>query len=281
MKSHLRFSKSPGKPAFTLIELLVVIAIIAILAAMLLPALANAKKTAGQAAFMNDEKQLLLAVTMYSQDYDDAFPSGGSANTYGFQVSDWLYWRIGAQTPKLPNGVLATLDQSPLAKYMGGIITSNMIRCPMDKFNADRISQYGSTVNGAYYYSYSFNAYNTESSKNIGMCSIQQSATPNFLPFRFADVKNPSAKVMIAEEMTSSTDPQENPNYMGITAVLNDGRWESFSSSTATVLFNPVTIRHNKKATMGVTDGHVEMQDNNWLVGPGTANVQIHTLPSL
>jgi prepilin-type N-terminal cleavage/methylation domain-containing protein/prepilin-type processing-associated H-X9-DG protein len=72
---------------FTLIELLVVIAIIAILAAILFPVFARAREQARKASCQSNLKQIGLAITMYTQDYDETYP----LSNMGYGTSSYWY----------------------------------------------------------------------------------------------------------------------------------------------------------------------------------------------
>jgi prepilin-type N-terminal cleavage/methylation domain-containing protein/prepilin-type processing-associated H-X9-DG protein len=118
------------KPAcgFTLIELLVVIAIIAILAAMLLSVLANAKKTAQGIKCMSNQRQVMMAVLMYVNDNNNYFP----LNKTGSPSNNWVnaHMDYTGGTDDTNWAKLVDPNQSQLALY---IQTPGVYRCPADQ----------------------------------------------------------------------------------------------------------------------------------------------------
>ena len=122
-----KFAKMKSERGFTLIELLVVIAIIAILAALLLPALAKAKATATGAACLNNNKQLMLAWNMFATDHDDRVCY---ASAYYTEPTAEFAWAVGTVNAPVLNSKEDYITKGVMWERVGK--SEAVFMCPSD-----------------------------------------------------------------------------------------------------------------------------------------------------
>jgi prepilin-type processing-associated H-X9-DG protein len=218
------------------VELLVVVAIIAILAGLLLPALAQGKARAQAAACASSLRQLGVAFQLYLDDNTDVFPTSAPHGGLGAQPEDWVWWQVEAVAP----GSFTMRDpkRGSVIQHLGQY-QPRLLRCPADRAADSREALWLSDPGTEqYFYSYSLNAHS-----DAGMASFISRDRSLIRLNRLSAVRNPSAKIMLAEEKGAVTD---GPGH----AVIDDGRWRPPGY--------PLTSRHAKRANVTLADGHVE-----------------------
>jgi len=215
------FKRSEEK-GFTSIELLVVIAIIAILAAMLLPALSRAREKARQSVCIGNLKQIGLAATMYRQDWDDWMPalirknpiSGNREYNKGDEWHCKLLPYVGNHQDLLP--------------YNNDTSKSNVFKCPSAP---KRYFSYNALSYG----------YNTAIYGWYGGCEL---GGGTYLGYKAGRCRNPS-QVMFAGDSQSAVDS-------------DDATGTGYQLNYYPAAADGPDFRHTGRANFVFLDGHVE-----------------------
>lgn len=189
MYSDLSLSRKPK--GFTLIELLVVICIIAILAAMLFPVIARARRSAYKATCQSNLKQIASAFNMYSADYDECYPNIN--DPYLWMGRHWR-WPMGSYVyfmanydPNNPNGLNQITGHE-----------KTILACPSDPSPVNKFDKTSYGLSACFYHT-------PEQIDSMTTAQLYSAAAPSpeCTTMRESDVTYPSRKAMLADWLGS------------------------------------------------------------------------------
>jgi len=234
------------REGFTLIELLVVVAIIAILAAMLLPALSKAKAEAMTTICLNAQKQLALAWLQYGNDNKDRLINMARPD-WNQGIAAWLYNDYNPAPVHIPAGtspqqahilqVQADFQQAQFWPYLPNV---NAIHCPADQRQLSPVGpSFDASPNVAPGY-FAWISYSGNGGLN-GQSDLSL--------FKMGDLKHPSARFVFVEE----NDPRGE----------NEGSWQQDSFTepptwAGSVEEDSTAAWHIQNSTFSWGDGHAE-----------------------
>jgi prepilin-type N-terminal cleavage/methylation domain-containing protein/prepilin-type processing-associated H-X9-DG protein len=278
--SSCKYSSERNRGGFTLIELLVVIAIIAILAAMLLPALAKSKIRAQGITCLNNMKQLQLVSMLYASDFNDFLPKNNPLSLGGDSSSGSPNWvdgifnnppagggnPAGCETNVFFLGVQGDVSISLGIKLIGSIggytKSAGIYHCPADQYldPQDHVNRVRSC---------SANLYCGPGSSGYGLDPVNYREFLKYSNFG-AGFSGSDCFVFLDENPMS----------------LNDGYFE-FNADPTQGLNDRPAVNHGNSSSFSFADGHSELHrwyncylnmsggsgtdsDNIWLTSHGT-----------